>query len=164
MTVSVQMFGGEAAEILSEMQARSFQGTPEQLWSGKEFAALFQHPGTKAMILSEGSEAAETAGFLMWRQVADEAEILTIAVLPTHRGRGFGQRLLKAFYEQARVAGVRDVFLEVRADNKAAERLYTKAGFDRVGRRKNYYGGRGAEKQDALIMKYSLDPYSSCKI
>ncbi|MBL4613239.1 MAG: ribosomal protein S18-alanine N-acetyltransferase [Emcibacter sp.] len=161
MTVSVQMFGGEAAEILSEMQARSFQDTPEQLWSGKEFAALFQHSGTKAMILSV---AAETAGFLMWRQVADEAEILTIAVLPACRGRGLGQRLLEEFYEQARVAGVRDIFLEVRADNKAAESLYAKAGFDRVGRRKNYYGGRGAEKQDALIMKYSLDPHSACKI
>lgn len=139
--------------MLSEMQARSFQGTGEQLWSREAFDELLQSSGTGALVLLEHDEA---VGFLMWRQVADEAEILTTAVLPTHRKRGLGYRMLQEFYAQAKVGGVREIFLEVREDNRAATGLYVKSGFEVVGRRKNYYGGKGGKKQDALIMKYSF--------
>ncbi|MCB2136718.1 MAG: GNAT family N-acetyltransferase [Rhodobacteraceae bacterium] len=99
---------------------------------------------------------AESDGFLLARVVADEAEILTLAVDPTRRRRGAASRLLAAFGAEARARGAATAFLEVAADNEAALALYAGAGFLRRARRKGYYKVPGRQPVDAEILSMAL--------
>ena len=89
---------------------------------------------------------------ILARAIMDEAEILTLAVLPDARRQGLGRDLLRAAMRRAAETDARTMFLEVAEDNGAARRLYTSQGFTEVGRRKRYY----ANGDDALVMRVSL--------
>ncbi|PCI34561.1 MAG: ribosomal-protein-alanine acetyltransferase [Alphaproteobacteria bacterium] len=152
MTVSYQIFGPEAAGMLSEMHRLSFQGGGEQIWSSSDMTTLLAGSGVRALMVSEQSQP---VGFILWREAGEEAEILTICIEPAHRARGLAGGLLQEFYGIISGSSVKDVFLEVNETNASALVLYERNGFETVGRRKNYYGGRGGDKQDALVMRYS---------
>jgi ribosomal-protein-alanine N-acetyltransferase len=81
--------------------------------------------------------------------MAGEAHISTIAVRPEWRRRGIGELLLVVMLERAVELGGNLATLEVRASNIAAQSLYQKYGFAKVGLRPRYYSDRG---EDALIM------------
>lgn len=88
------------------------------------------------------------AGFLVTREVAPgESEILNIAVDPAERRTGIARRLLTDALARAKGTW----FLEVRASNAAALRLYESAGFTRTGSRKNYYD---EPAEDAIVMRF----------
>ncbi len=91
-------------------------------------------------------------GFIMSRQAADEAEILSIAIAPARRGRGLSGPLLDFHLRTLAGRAVRTVFLEVDEHNAPARRLYARAGFAEVGRRRGYYEG-GAT---ALVLRRDL--------
>ena len=78
-----------------------------------------------------------------------QGDIQTIAVAEFARGIGLGRGLMHALITAARRKHVAEVFLEVRAENTAAIRLYERTGFEVTGRRPGYYG-RGA---DAIVMR-----------
>lgn len=153
MTISFQKIGPAGAQLLSELQKASFMDAGEQLWSAGDMATLLCGPHVLAMTISQ---AGQVAGFALWRYAADEAEILSIGILPECRGRGMASLLISEVFVQAETLDIREFFLEVRADNKAAIGLYHKCGFAQVGRRKDYYGDEGTGKQDALVLKYSF--------
>lgn len=95
-------------------------------------------------------------GFILFRVILDEAEILTLAVKPMARRSGLGLRLVQAAGSfAARIQALR-LFLEVAEDNAAARALYAKAGFGIEGRRKAYYARSGAPAVDALILSLNL--------
>lgn len=105
-----------------------------------------------AQLLADQRGAA--VGFLIWRVVADQAELLNIALLPEWRGHGLGRALLVALLEQL-PAAVSSMFLEVRASNFAAIGLYTAIGFNQIGERRDYYRRSDdplAGREDALVM------------
>ena len=77
----------------------------------------------------------------------------TIAVAPTAQGQGLGRRLLDALLDEGRRREATEVLLEVRADNEAAQALYRRAGFDRIGLRRAYYQPGGI---DALVLRLKL--------
>jgi ribosomal-protein-alanine N-acetyltransferase len=52
--------------------------------------------------------------------------------------------------------GARAVFLEVDEHNKAAIRLYDRAGFHEISRRPNYYPGPGGHAVAALVLRRDL--------
>ena len=81
----------------------------------------------------------------------DEADVTTIAVEEDYRRQGIGRALLDAMLDYAEELKIRSVFLEVRAGNEPAKRLYESVGFKTVGRRKDYYE---QPTEDALLMKY----------
>lgn len=112
-------------------------------WSQAEFVALLASPLCFLI--------AEQDGFLIGRAVADEAELLTVAVAPEAQGRGIGAQLVARFLEQARVRGAKQAFLEVAADNAPALAVYRKLGFVEQGRRQGYYHG-----VDAIVMAGSV--------
>src|SRR5579862_2425184 len=88
------------------------------------------------------------AGFLVRREVAPgESEILNLAVDPAERRTGIARRLVTDAL--ARVKGT--WFLEVRASNVAAIRLYESIGFTRSGDRKNYYY---EPAEDGIVMRF----------
>jgi len=88
-------------------------------------------------------------GFALTRQVLDEEEILLIAVLPQHRGKGVGKQLLQEVIDRARNRSVTRVFLEMR-DGNPAEHLYRGFGFEKIGHRAGYYRGAVGGPLDAI--------------
>lgn len=123
-------------------------------WSGEEFARLLEQPGVAGLLWQD----ATPTGFILIRAVADEAEILTLAVAPPHRRQGIAALLLDEAAEMLRAGGTRRLFLEVAADNPAARALYTNMGFMVTGRRKSYYDRGPAPRVDALVMTLDLQP------
>lgn len=85
--------------------------------------------------------------------IFDEGHITTLAVHPLYRRCGTGSFILEHLLKKASIEGARQVFLEVRASNLAARRLYEKFHFKVISRRKNYY-----LSEDALVMVYTFPP------
>ncbi|HLT04682.1 MAG TPA: ribosomal protein S18-alanine N-acetyltransferase [Pseudomonas sp.] len=88
--------------------------------------------------------------------ILDEAHLLNITVAPACQGRGLGLALLDHLMTRARERGGKECFLEVRASNQGAYRLYERYGFNEIGRRRNYYPAAGGGSEDALVMACTL--------
>jgi ribosomal-protein-alanine N-acetyltransferase len=86
----------------------------------------------------------------------DEAEILMVAVAPGEQGRGLAGRLLSRHLGRLAARGVKNVFLEVDEGNRSAIRLYSRAGFEQVGRRAGYSAKTDGQAA-ALVLRRSLD-------
>jgi N6-L-threonylcarbamoyladenine synthase len=84
---------------------------------------------------------------------SDQADIQTIAVREDKRGLGIGKKLMDTLTLQATELGAKEILLEVRADNSAAQKLYKIFGFKQIGTRKKYYQPDGV---DAFIMKTDM--------
>lgn len=119
-------------------------------WTEESYREALKWPGVVAFV-SEGDRG--ITGFMMGRQVADEAEILNLAVSASARRRGEGGALLKAALDEFRVRGVSRVFLEVRESNETGMAFYEKRGFFKTGRREGYY--RDPEEA-AIVMEMKL--------
>ncbi len=85
--------------------------------------------------------------------VGEEGDIQTIALDPSVRGAGQGRRLMNALLDAGAARRVREVFLEVRADNPAARALYASLGFEEIGVRPRYYQPDGI---DAIVMRLGM--------
>ena len=131
---------------MAALHARVF--TVPRPWSAGEIAILLSSVHVVA--------AAEAPhGFALAQVAADEAELLTIAVVPEARRRGVGARLLARVEALARARGAERMLLEVAADNDPAIALYGRAGYAETARRRGYY--RHAEgATDALILARPL--------
>jgi ribosomal-protein-alanine N-acetyltransferase len=132
------------AEALAAIHAEAFE-TP---WPAPAFAELLDQPGVLLEV--------EPTAFILIRVVADEAEILTLAVRPSSRRTGLGARLTKAAAERALSAGAQRLFLEVAEDNIAARALYDRMGFEAAGRRPRYYARADGPPADALLLVLNL--------
>jgi ribosomal-protein-alanine N-acetyltransferase len=122
-------------------------------WGESEFESMLTERNTLAHRLRMGRKI---VGFSVSRLAADEAEILSIAVAESHRGRGLSHNLLLTHLGHLAGRGVRTVFLEVEENNPPARRLYERAGFTVVGRRERYYRQGGGEPLNALLMRRDL--------
>jgi ribosomal-protein-alanine N-acetyltransferase len=126
--------------VLARVHAQCF----EDPWSSQSIAEILASPGAFACIAVISQTAAAAAadnpvGLALARVAADEAELLTLCVLPQSRRHGFGARLLDDVMQQARAAGALRIFLEVAENNEVARALYGRIGFSAVGRRPDYY-------------------------
>ncbi len=92
-------------------------------------------------------------GFAGIMMIADEAELLNIAVLPEYRESGIGQMLIDRMLVEAKKHGAGRILLEVRKSNNPARHLYEKNGFTSFAERKGYYNN---PKEDAVIMEKRL--------
>jgi [ribosomal protein S18]-alanine N-acetyltransferase len=141
-------------DLLAGMHRICFTET----WDGDAMASLLTMPGAGGLIAVDGDSLVPAArppgpaGFILWRTALDEAEILTVAVLPPWRRTGLGGQLLAAALAASAEAGARCMFLEVATDNIAALSLYQKWGFCQAGLRKGYYSGK-----DAAVMRRDYD-------
>jgi ribosomal-protein-alanine N-acetyltransferase len=114
-------------------------------WSETQLAAELRGPGAHCLIAAGPTDErredldGHAIGYALFRQVAGEAELLRLAVLPAVRRRGLAQRLLRAGLRELHVAGCTAAFLEVSERNEPAVRLYEREGWRRDGRRPGYY-------------------------
>ena len=137
----------------SRLHREAFQPLGERGWTRQDIAGLLASPGVAGFLLTEGTT---DIGMAICRVVADEAELLTVAVDPAHRRRGAAGLLLGAVVGRVRVNGARRLFLEVGADNPGARTLYESLGFRTAGRRAGYYERAGLPAVDAIVMRLNL--------
>lgn len=129
-------------EQLAALHGRCF--VRPRPWSAADFAGLLASPHVFLLTRERG--------FLMGRSVADQAELLTLAVAPDARRQGLARSLLAEFAATSRARGATGAFLEVAADNAAAQALYRAAGWRATGRRRGYYGA----DLDAIVLELDL--------
>jgi ribosomal-protein-alanine N-acetyltransferase len=121
---------------------------PDDPWSTRTFwSELAGVPETRHYLVADDGEVVGYAGLAT---AADQGDVQTVAVRADRQGMGLGKLLLDGLLDEARRRRLRDVFLEVRADNSAAQALYERAGFTVVNRRRGYYQPSGT---DAVIMR-----------
>ena len=137
----------EAAEIHSEAFT--------QAWSGDEFASLLGQGGTFGFVVRNES-GHKAVGVVLARLTVDEAEILTIAVDKSVRGKGIGRLLMDNVLQYLHAERAASLFLEVEETNAPALALYRKLRFEEVGRRPAYYAGADGTRKSALILKRNL--------
>lgn len=118
-------------------------------WSAAEISGLLAQPTTFAI-------AAGAAGFALGRVVADEAELITLAVAPEMRRTGVGRGLLAGFEAAAKARGAVRALLEVAADNRAALGLYRADEWRESARRRGYYRRINGVHCDAIILAKAL--------
>jgi ribosomal-protein-alanine N-acetyltransferase len=152
----VRIDSGSSADIDSVMTVmdRAFGDRFGEAWSRSQLAGILPMGGVWLSLAREpGSD--NVIGFSLVRSVADESELLLIAVLPTHHRRGVGRRLLEQFLERARNGRIAKAHLEVRDGNPAVS-MYEDAGFSAVGRRRNYYHAPDGTRFDAITLAREL--------
>jgi ribosomal-protein-alanine N-acetyltransferase len=119
-------------------------------WSATAFEEMLRFPLTLALVAERNGEV---DGYLIGRSVAEEGEILNLAVRPTVRRQGLGGQLLEAGLAALAGAGAHRVWLEVRVSNQEAQALYQHRGFQPAGRRARYYKN---PVEDALVFQIHL--------
>jgi ribosomal-protein-alanine N-acetyltransferase len=129
-------------QALAAIHARAM--TVPAPWTAQTFLAFLSAQGS---ILTTSGR-----GFALGRVIADESELLTLAVDPEARRQGHARRCLADLIEAAAARGARRMHLEVAFDNAAALGLYESVGFVVTGRRKGYYTGPDSRPVDALSM------------
>jgi ribosomal-protein-alanine N-acetyltransferase len=97
----------------------------------------------------------EPLGYAVMMLILDEAHLLNLSVIASAQGRGLGRALLSLMCEEVRVFGATQCFLEVRPSNTPARALYERFGFERVGRRRDYYPAPEG-REDAIVMRVAL--------
>lgn len=159
------------ADSLQSLVDVSFDPRFGEGWSAEQVASALAMPGVRAAFAYADDDADDNTGpvtgsvtgpvtgpigFALVRLVADEAELLLIAVRPEQRGKGTGRQLLDYAIEKCFTSGARDMFLEVRVKNIPAINLYKSRKFEVVGKRPGYYRSDKGELHDALTMHLSL--------
>ena len=115
---------------------------PNKPWSADDFRDL-KNSGCE-IIMSQN-------GFIVYRIVLDEAEIITIGVNPEKRRQGIASAMIGIIEKNIKNQGVKKLFLEVASNNIPGKKLYENCGFKRIGLRSKYYGD-----SDAILMSKEL--------
>lgn len=143
-------------EIAQEMDARPLAEVHKQCfpvyWKEQEISDMLMTSGTRAWLARAGLPV----GMLLTRAQFEQAEILTIAVVPKSQKQGVAQKMMAAAEADLKAAGVKKIFLEVAENNASAQNLYKKLGYVESSRRKGYYKQPDGSVVDALVMSKEL--------
>lgn len=129
-------------DAVSEIEIKCF-ALP---WKRDTFFEVVQRKNTAYIVGELDEKIIAYAGAWL---AFNEAEVMSVAVLPEYRGRGIGKKLFGELLKICKEEGANAVTLEVRPSNTAAIKIYESFGLKSVGRRKKYYVDNG---EDALIM------------
>lgn len=144
-----QTLGPGDAEEAAALHARCF---PDP-WSAASLAEAFGDTASRALGFREGGAL---VAFALTKEVAGEADLLTIATDPAVRRRGLAAELVGALIVELERAGITRLTLEVAEDNLAARGLYGRFGFTEDGRRPRYYVAGRDVPADAVLMSRRL--------
>lgn len=145
-------------KIMSVMEI-GFDPQWGEAWNRRQLSDSLLMPHTAYKLIdSEGNSPPKNndiAGFTLTKFVADEEELLLIAIAPKHRAKGLGSALLKLCFDDAKTHGAERIFLEMR-DNNTARTMYERLGFEPIGRRTKYYTGLDGTRIDAITFAKAL--------
>lgn len=153
---AVRVTGGDSTDLdgVMEVMESAFGETYGEAWTRSQCAGILPMTGVSLMIARD-DESQQTVGFSLSRTVADDAELLLLAVCPSRHRQGIGTLLLDDFIAAAARNGAARVHLEVRDGNPAVA-IYRAAGFVPVGRRLRYYRAPGGQRYDAITFARKL--------
>ncbi|MEX1185105.1 MAG: ribosomal protein S18-alanine N-acetyltransferase [Gemmatimonadaceae bacterium] len=134
-------------ERVAELELTCFTSDP---WPRQSFESFIDRAGVTFIVAEDPGREEGIVGYAVLIRVAEEAELLNLAVAGDSRRSGIGSSLLRSLLEVAARDGVTMVYLEVRESNAAARGLYAAHGFVEVGRRRRYYQ---RPEEDALILQ-----------
>lgn len=131
---------------ISELEKECF---PQEPWSFRMLASSFESENFCGTLVEEGGEIIGYGGIAF---AVDTADIANVAVTEEYRRGGVGSAVLESLVEEAKMRGIKKVFLEVRVSNVAAMSLYLRHGFAGVYARTRYY----PDGEDCLVMAREL--------
>jgi len=149
----IRKVSGDDLEAILSIQSETPQAAQ---WTQADYAKLAGDPlGLILVAELDTTTPPRIAGFAAFHRVMDEAELRNMAVAPAHQRQRVGRELLAEARRRLWDLGVRQIYLEVRASNLAAQRLYYSAGFRLRSRRNDYYGN---PREDGLVLALELAP------
>ena len=144
---TIRAFREADAAAVAEILRASPEASQWTEWGLKELL------GWRGVVALVGEDGRKVSGFIVGRQVGEEAEILNLAVTVANRRKGEGRALLKRALEEFRTRQVSRVFLEVRESNEAGIAFYVRHGFFKTGKRASYYHD---PEETAIVMERKL--------
>lgn len=150
MSAEVEIAEAGIADLDAVMTVmnKAFDPRHGEAWTAPQCAGVLSLPGSFLLIARNGSKA---LGFALVRTVADEAELLLIAVRPDDQRSGVGVKLIQNVTLRLVRDGVKILHLEVRADNPALA-FYNRLDFKKIGLRRHYYRGHDGKLTDAVTL------------
>ncbi|RUM28798.1 MAG: ribosomal-protein-alanine N-acetyltransferase [Aquifex sp.] len=143
----------EDVERVYEINRESFT---TDAWSRFSFEKDFENKFSRRFVLEEEGKV---VGYVIFWIVKEEATVMTFAIDPNRRGRGYGEKLLREAINRLGDK-VKRVILDVRKSNLRAINLYKKIGFKVVTERKGYY----SDGENALLMELKISKPSEAKL
>lgn len=152
--ITVRFADDQDLDAMAAIYAESFDDLQPRL----SIEQYLRPQGTWALIaLVHSSGRERPAGYILTRTAADEAEVFSIGVARSFRQIGVGHALMTAMEGVATIRGASSVFLEVGIDNRPARALYSKAGYEVIGQRPDYYRNPGGNRVTALVLLKRLE-------
>ncbi len=131
--------------------AASLRDAPQ--WPRSAYEDAIAADGSPRRIALVAEIEIEVVGLAVASVVLQQTELESIAVVEGEQGAGIGASLLAKVIDLGRQAGATEMVLEVRRSNRAARRLYERAGFLEAGRRSKYYA---SPIEDAVLLRLQL--------
>lgn len=141
--ISIRKMKAEDVPQIAALEAACFSAP----WDASSLAAELENPLSLWLTAAEGQTV---AGYIGSQSVLGEADMMNLAVAPSHRRQGIARALVLELIRELTAAGVTCLTLEVRAGNAPALALYESLGFAEIGLRKNYYF---RPREDAKILR-----------
>lgn len=141
--MQIRQMQSQDMERVCEIERQSFS----KPWSRESFEKAYTNPSNIYLIIEKENQILGYCGIWM---AADQGDLCHIAVAREARKKGCGALLLQAALEKCKKMGGSSLFLEVRASNVAAIKLYQKLGFQEIGVRPMYYS---EPKEDGILME-----------
>jgi ribosomal-protein-alanine N-acetyltransferase len=124
---------------------------PYSPWSASQYKEEFSSPTRHFVVATDAAQnIIGYAGVFAPGQA--EADVLTVGVIPSHRGKGIARQLMSMITNWATEQGSIAMMLEVKVDNSDAIGLYESLGYSKLNVRKDYFGAG----LDALVMRLDL--------
>ena len=124
---------------------------PYSPWSASQYKEEFSSPTRHFVVAVD--EAQSIIGYAgVFAPGGAEADVLTVGVVPSHRGKGIARQLMALITEWAHMQGSTAMMLEVKVDNAEAIGLYESLGYSKLNTRKDYFG----PGLHALVMRLEL--------
>ena len=144
-TLTIREMETEDLDEVLEME----QSSSLSPWSRNVFIAEMCHPRAHCFIFKpEGILQNQVRGFICFRNIGEESELLNICVHPLYRQMGIGKKLMEFYIGFSLAMKIKTFYLEVNVSNPSAMHLYQSFAYRSMGMRKKYYQG----KIDALLM------------
>ncbi len=124
---------------------------PYSPWSASQYKEEFSSP-TRHFVVAVDEEQTIIGYAGVFAAGGVEADILTVGVVPEHRGKGIAKALMALITDWAMSHGSTAMMLEVKTDNLEAIGLYEALGYSTLNVRKDYFGSG----LDAQVMRLEL--------